>query len=58
MNEEDQQEKNNDKKPRETTEQFCKRLGIKLVREKGGVEFCPFTGGNLLHKRPKPIPKA
>ena|SRR5262249_17946648 len=46
-----------DPKPRESTEAFCKRLGIKLHRgEKGGVEFAPFHGGNLLHKRPKKTP--
>ena len=51
------------KQQRESTEEFCKRLGIKLVREQGGVEFCPGTflakqlesqqSGNLLPKRPK-----
>jgi hypothetical protein len=47
-------EKNQEKKPQETLEEFCKRVGIKLVRgERGGVEFCPYHDGNLLRKRPK-----
>jgi len=38
------QEKNQEKKSRrESTEEFCKRLGIKLVREKGGMQFVPGT---------------
>ena len=32
-----------DTKPQESTEDFCRRLGIKLVREKGGVQFVPGT---------------
>jgi hypothetical protein len=32
-----------DTKPRESFEDFCRRLGIKLVREKGGVQFVPGT---------------
>ena len=36
------------KKRRETTDEFCKRLGIKRIKgEKGGVEFSPYHGGNL-----------
>ena len=30
-------------KPRETTEEFCKRLGIKRNNRRGGVQFCPGT---------------
>jgi hypothetical protein len=56
INNEDNQQKNQEKKlPRESFEEFCKRLGIKLVRvEKGGQEFAPFHGGNLSHKKPLP----
>jgi len=54
MSDDDHQERNQEKKPRESIEEFCARLGVKLHRsEKGGVEFAPFHGGNLLHKRPK-----
>jgi hypothetical protein len=45
---------NQDKKPQESLEEFSKRVGLKYIREKGGVQFCPYTGGNLMHKRPKP----
>jgi len=45
MSEDNQQEKNKDKKPQESIEEFCKR--------QGGVEFAPFHGGNLMHKKPK-----
>jgi hypothetical protein len=40
---------NNQKKPRESLEEFSKRVGLKYV--KGGQEFSP--GGNLLPKKPK-----
>ena len=32
---------NKHKKPRESTDEFCKRLGIKRITQKGGVEFVP-----------------
>jgi hypothetical protein len=38
-------------KPHESLEEFSKRVGLKYIREKGGVEFCPYHGGNLLRKR-------
>jgi hypothetical protein len=53
MNNED---KNQEKKPpRESFEEFCKRLGIKLVRgEKGGQEFSRYRGPQ---KAAKPVPE-
>jgi hypothetical protein len=30
-------------KPHETTEAFCTRLGIRMNKRVGGVEFCPST---------------
>jgi hypothetical protein len=54
MSEDDHQEK----KPQESIEAFCRRLGIKLHRgEKGGEQFLGYSGGNLLHKRPKKASK-
>jgi hypothetical protein len=45
MSEDNHQEKNQEKKlPRESTDEFCKRLGIRIVNEKGGVEFVPYRG--------------
>jgi hypothetical protein len=41
-------------KPRESSDEFCKRLGIRTVNEKGGVEFSPYHGGNLSAKKPTP----
>jgi hypothetical protein len=38
------QEKTQEKKPRESTEEFCTRLGIKRIREQRGMEFCPWHG--------------
>ena len=53
MSNDNQQEKAQET-PQESFEAFCNRVGIKLHRgEKGGVEFSPFYGGNLLHKKPK-----
>ena len=46
-------EKHQEKVQRESTEEFCKRLGIRMNKRSGGVEFSPYPGGNLLHKRPK-----
>ena len=49
MSDDNHQEK---KQQEESTEEFCARLGIKLVRgKKGGQQFAPYPGGNLLHKR-------
>jgi len=42
-----------DTKPKESLEAFCKRLGIKYNTKAGGVEISPYTGGNLLHRKPK-----
>jgi hypothetical protein len=33
-----------EKKRQESFEEFCKRLGIRIVNEKGGVEFVPYRG--------------
>ena len=41
MSEDNHQEK---KLPRESTDEFYKRLGIRIVNEKGGVEFVPYRG--------------
>jgi hypothetical protein len=66
MSQDNQQEKNHDKNPQESTEEFYKRLGIKRVRgEKGGVEFvpgkapvymsdCPRCGARRLYDRACP----
>jgi hypothetical protein len=38
-------EKNQEKKlSRESSDEFCKRLGIRTVNEPGGVEFIPYRG--------------
>ena len=29
---------------RQRTDEFCKRLGIRIVNEKGGMEFVPYRG--------------
>ena len=44
MSEDNPQEKNKDKKPKESLEEFSKRVGLKYVREKGGMEFVPYHG--------------
>jgi len=28
----------------ESSDEFCKRLGIRIVNEKGGMEFVPYRG--------------
>jgi hypothetical protein len=53
MSEDNQQEK----KPRESLEEFSKRLGLKHIKEEGGVEISPYHGVNLLPKRPKQAKK-
>jgi hypothetical protein len=58
MNEDNHQEKNKEKKPRESLEEFSKRVGLKYNRrEKGGQQFGAYPGGNLSHKRPKKTSK-
>jgi hypothetical protein len=48
-------EKNQEKKlPRESFEEFCKRLGIRIVNEKGGMEFVPYRGPQ---KAARPVPE-
>ncbi len=43
------------KKRRESTDEFCKRLGIIQHKgEKGGQEFSPYHRGNLSPKKPVP----
>lgn len=44
MSEDNHQEKNEKKQQRESFEAWCRRLGIKLIREKGGMEFSPYHG--------------
>jgi hypothetical protein len=46
------EEKNEEKKPQETLEEFCKRLGIHYNTRQGGVEFSPYHGGNHSIKKP------
>ena len=54
MSEDNQPEKNEEKKPRESLEEFSKRVGLKYVRSKGGgVQLGAHPGGNLLPKKPK-----
>jgi len=53
MSEDNQQQNNQEKKPRETLEQFANRVGLKYVRGRGGIQFAAYPSGNLLHKRPK-----
>ena len=54
MSEDNHQEKSPATKRRETLEEFSKRVGLKYIKgEKGGQEFSPFHGGNLLDKKPK-----
>jgi hypothetical protein len=36
--------KHQKKAQRESSDEFCKRLGIRIVNEKGGVEFVPYRG--------------
>jgi hypothetical protein len=47
------EEKNEAKKPRETSDEFCKRLGIRTVNEKGGVEFSPYHCGHHFAEKPE-----
>jgi hypothetical protein len=43
MSEDNHPEEKEEKKPhQESLEEFSKRVGLKYVREKGGVEFLPF----------------
>jgi hypothetical protein len=37
-------EKHQKKVQRESTDEFYKRLGIRIVKEKGGMEFVPYRG--------------
>jgi hypothetical protein len=55
MSEDKHQEKNQEKNlPRESFEEFCKRVGIKYIKEgKGGIQLGAYPGGNLLPKKPK-----
>jgi hypothetical protein len=53
MSEDNQQEKN-EELPRESIDEFCKRLGIRIVNEPGGVEFSPYRGPQ---KAIKPVPE-
>ena len=32
------------KAQRESNDEFCQRLGIRIVNEKGGMEFVPYRG--------------
>ena len=57
MSEDKHQEKNKDKKPQESIEEFCKRLGIKYNTSRGGEQLGAYPGGNLLHKKPKKTSK-
>jgi hypothetical protein len=41
---EDNQKNQEKKLPRESFDEFCKRLGIRIVNEPGGVEFSPYRG--------------
>jgi hypothetical protein len=52
MSDDNQNEKNQAKKRRETSDEFCRRLGIRTVNEKGGVEFSPYHGGHLSGRKP------
>jgi|SRR6516165_10349999 hypothetical protein len=58
MSEDNHQKNNQEKKPRESFEAFCKRLGIKHNARQGGVEISPYRGGNLLGKKPKKTSKS
>jgi hypothetical protein len=40
-------------KPGESFEAWCARLGIRMNKRVGGVEFAPYHGGNLLPRKPK-----
>jgi hypothetical protein len=48
---EDNHQKKNEELPRESIDEFCKRLGIRIVNEKGGMEFVPYRGPT------KPLPE-
>jgi hypothetical protein len=59
MSEDNHPKNNPEKNQQESIEEFCKRVGLKYIKgEKGGMEFSPCHGGNLLHKRPKKTSKA
>jgi hypothetical protein len=49
--------KNEVKKPRETSDEFCKRVGIRTVNEKGGVEFAPYHGPRKSAKPSRYVPQ-
>jgi hypothetical protein len=54
MSEDNHQEKNQEKNlPRESLEEFSKRVGLKYVREKGGQEFTPYHSSHLSKPKPK-----
>lgn len=48
MNEDNQEEK----QQRESVEQFCKRLGIRINKRSGGQEFSPYHGLRKVAKEP------
>jgi hypothetical protein len=50
-------DKHQEKKPQESTEEFCKRLGFRMNKRSGGQQFGAYPGGNLLPKKPKQSPK-
>ena len=43
MSEDNQQQNNQEKKPRETLEQFANRVGLKYVRGRGGIQFGAYS---------------
>jgi len=46
--------KHQKKAQRESIDKFCKRLGIRIVNEKGGTEFVPYRGPQKAAKRSNP----
>jgi hypothetical protein len=52
MSEDNHQEKN-EELPRESIEEFCKRLGIRMNKRSGGQEFSPYHGSHHFTKKPK-----
>jgi hypothetical protein len=53
MSEDKHQEKNQEEKlPHESYDEFCRRLGIKRIKQKGGQEFVPYRGPRKLAKEP------
>jgi len=43
MSKDNQQQNNQEKKPRETLEQFANRVGLKYVRGRGGIQFGAYS---------------